>query len=390
MRSQEDLIRTLRTAAEHAEPAPTLAAAVAARRRARRRGQRLRVALAAAAAVVLVAGGTTAVLSDRDEQARPAVTRSAEPVAVPVAEVWPEAVFTMPGTAVDGRDYLPITALGPTEILVGAPAPAGGLDRLEAFDTGTRTFRTIGDMPKPKVPGYGFRDVKAGEKHIVWWGESPDAGDDAFANFWHVPRTGGETQHIAHLTGEFAQVDGFDIVGDHIVFSIEQGGVYRLPLTGGEPRKIDGTDGLHLTSWPLAAAYPTGEPHAQERTVDLETGRSVEASAPSGAQAFVCGSRWCAGTSDDGAFRQRLDGSDRRPLPAGLELLAFRGLLADRFVFGRLSSGTITTAVYDLDTGKFAGLSGGGSELGFGVPRPTVFHWGDRGELTVLNLLAVR
>ncbi|MFD2356697.1 hypothetical protein ACFSTC_56730 [Nonomuraea ferruginea] len=185
MRSEEDLIRTLHTAAGHAEPEPTLAASVAARRRSRRREGWARTALAAAA-VVLVAGGTTVVLSDGGGRARPAaeVTRGVEQA----AEVWPEAMFTVPGTAVDGREYQPMAAISPAEVLVSAVAPGVKPDRLEVFDTGIRQFRTVTSMPKPNVPGYRFRDVKARDNHIVWWGETPHAGEGAWADFWYVPR----------------------------------------------------------------------------------------------------------------------------------------------------------------------------------------------------------
>ncbi|MEV4837821.1 hypothetical protein AB0K05_25085 [Nonomuraea sp. NPDC049486] len=385
MRSEEDLIRTLRTAAGHAEPEPTLAASVAARRRSRRRGGWARVALAAAA-VVLVAGGTTAVLSDGGGRARPAAepTRGVEQA----AEVWPEAMFTVPGTAVDGREYQPMAAISPAEVLVSAVAPGVKPDRLEVFDTGIRQFRTVTSMPKPNVPGYRFRDVKARDNHIVWWGETPHAGEGAWADFWYVPRAGGESGHVAKLTGELAQVDAVDITGDHIVFSVERGGVYRLPLTGGKPEKIKGTDGLHLRSWPLAAGYTAGESHErnQNRTVNLETGRSADVSVPSGARGLICGIQWCAGVLDGGPFRQRPDGSDRRPIPADLRPLVFEGLPADRFVLGRLSSGPVIQALYDLTTEEVVGLD----EAEFGGGVPTVFSWREGSNLTVVNLLAVR
>ncbi|MEV4105684.1 hypothetical protein AB0J42_36040 [Nonomuraea sp. NPDC049649] len=372
MRSEEDLIRTLRTAAGHAAPEPALAAAVAARRRARRRGQWLRMTLAAAA-VVLVAGGTTAVLSHGGGQVRPAAETS---------RVWPEAVFTMPGEAADGREYRPLGAISPTEVLVSAVKP-GEPDRLESFDTTTGRFRTIGPMFRPAERHYRFQDVKAGEKRIVWWGETTYTGTGSWANFWSVPRAGGEPESVATVNGELARVDGFDLTGGHIVFSVEQGGVYRIPLPQGKPEKIEGTDGLHLRSWPLAAGYTSDG--NQNRVVNLETGQSTDISVPDGARGLGCGAEWCAGVLGDGPFRQRPDGSDRRPLPAALSPLASRGLLAGRFVLARLSSGQVY-ALYDTSSGKVVHLDG----AEFDGDTPTIFSWRDGSEITVVNLLAVR
>lgn len=338
----------------------------------RRRRQRSQ-ALLAAAAVVLVAGGTTAVLSHGGGQVRPAAETT---------RAWPEAVFTMPGEAADGREYRPLGAISPTEVLVSAVKP-GEPDRLESFDTRTGQFRTIGAMYRPPERHYRFRDVKAGEKRVVWWGETTYTGTGSWANFWSVPRAGGEPESVATVNGELARVDGFDLTGGHIVFSVEQGGVYRIPLPQGKPEKIEGTDGLHLRSWPLAAGYTSDG--NQNRVVNLETGQSTGIPVPDGARGLGCGPEWCAGVLGDGPFRQRPDGSDRRPLPAALSPLASRGLLAGRFVLARLSSGQVY-ALYDTSTGKVVHLDG----AEFDGDTPTIFSWRDGSEITVVNLLAVR
>lgn len=442
MRSEEDLIRTLRSAAGHVQGPPrvaataggrgSLAGAVAARRRARRLRQRATVVLAAAA-VVIVAGGMAAILSRGGEQALPAVSAttstSAQAQIRPAAEVWPQAVFTMPAKAEDGWKYRPVTGLSATEVLLSVESAFEKAGRLEVYDTTAKRTRVLGDVPAPKdVKGYFAQDFEVGERHIAWYGRTPNNADK-WADFWIMPRDGGKARRLRQVTGTMAEVERIGVTGDSVVWSVKRGGVYRVPIAGGAPEPIAGTEGLRLASWPWAAGYEEdGAPgHAnQNRLVNLETGESVTVPAPKGTTGLICGPVWCYGQGDGSTIIQRHDGSGRKGLPGGMEMHGMGQLLGDRFaLLTAYRSGdpgkeyVSLVATYDPATGRIGGMSrfvqNGGAGFGLGISSSptTIVYWDEdlkyevvctrkkgtnvcdpkeRGggkELTVLNLAAV-
>ncbi|MEV0597262.1 hypothetical protein [Nonomuraea cavernae] len=398
MRSEDDLIRTLRTAADQAgQPVTGLAGAVASRRRTRRVRQRMQVALAAAA-VVIVAGGTTSVLTGAGERAEPAVTVTTGPPRderpLPqfkrAAEVWPGAVFKMPAKAADGWKYRPVTGLSATEVLLAAESSFEKAGRLEVFDASTGKTRVVGDMPAPDgVKGYFVQDVEAGEKYFVWYGGTPN-NPDKWADFWIMPREGGTARRVGKVTGELSRVEKVGVTDDFLVWSLRKGGVYRMPLTGGAPEQLDGTDGLHLLSWPLAVAYAPGErgQKNQSRVVDLETGTATEVQAETGTTGLTCGPEWCFGMRDDRTLVRRLDGSDGKLLPEGMSFFGGGHILGDRFarldapIGGDPAKHYIASAVvYDPVTGLTGGISrvhpdgGGGFGTGTSSSPTTIVYW---------------
>ena len=131
-RTEEQLARALRAAADLApEPPADLVLSVAVRRR-RRRRRRLQTALAVTGVVAVIGTGMTvmkgAFVQRHDEAAAEPIASAsvtATPMATqqtftPAARVWPDAVFRMPAKARDGFAYRPVTALGPTEVLLSA------------------------------------------------------------------------------------------------------------------------------------------------------------------------------------------------------------------------------------------------------------------------------
>lgn len=404
MRSEEDLIRTLRTAADQATQPPaapgSLSYAVTARRRARRFRQRAQVALAAAA-VVIVAGGTVTVLSSGGGQAAPAVTVDESTVdkstvkesfsqVKPVGEVWPGAVVKMPTKAADGWKYRPVTGISPTEVLVTAESSFEKAGRLEVYDTSTGTARVVGEMPAPEgVKGYFSQAVEVGEKYYAWYGETPN-NSDKWADFWILPREGGTARQVGEVTGDLSRVERIGVTGEHLVWSVRQGGVYRIPLTGGSPEKIDGTDGLHLTSWPLAAGYAPGEREEknQNRVVNLETGQSTAIEAAPGTTRLTCATDWCFGAQRDRTVVQRIDGADQKQLPEGMEFFGGGELLGERFALASPSGGgdpaedyIPAQMVYDPATGQIGGVHRrspeGSASYGFGISSSptTIMYW---------------
>ncbi|TMR90737.1 hypothetical protein [Nonomuraea basaltis] len=386
MRGEQDLVRTLRTAAGQVERID-LAEGVAARRRGRRTRQRVRVALAAAA-VVAIAGGTTVALSGEGRRAQPAVTATpSAPRFTSAAEVWPNAVAKMPTRNSEGMSIHPVTALSATEVLMLASPNGASWERamrLEVYDTARKTARVLGEIPPVKkisvpvpqaLPGPAV--IAVDSRYIAW---SARADNRPRMSFWIMPRAGGAARKVV----EAAMVaDAVALSGDSLVWSLAKGGVYRVPLTGGTPARLPGTDGLHLTAWPWAAGY---EGRAlvknQNRVVNLETGQSFDVSVPKGARMLRCVSQWCVGELKNRVVVQRVDGSERKTLPSALRPYGPSEPLGDGDRFALVSvhdpdknkPGVPLAVMYDLATGMMTGLGERipGTE-GRGVTRGV--HW---------------
>ncbi|MEV0613667.1 hypothetical protein AB0I81_10125 [Nonomuraea sp. NPDC050404] len=367
MRSEEDLVETLRAAAGQAGPA-NFAEGVSRRRRARQRGR----VLLAAAAVVTVVGGTTAVLSGQEPAAPPVAASPAPRSIVPVAELWPRAVLKIPA---DGGEAYPVTGLSATELLMATKT------RLQVYDSATGKTRVLGEIPYP-MKQYFPQGFAVGERYIAWHGENDENRE--WADFWIMPREGGEARRIGEVA---ADVDGVGLTGDHLVWSLRKGGVYRMPLSGGTPELLPGTDRLHLSSWPWAREG--GDGANTTRIANLETGQSTAVALPEGIDMMQCHPQWCAGVRDGRLIVQRVDGSGRTTLPGTLLRMGFRWLYGDRYALFLLNTPERQQPVlYDLTTGTMAGLGDGAQSLISPSPS-TVLFWGTGKERTVLNLKAV-
>ncbi|MFI6920867.1 hypothetical protein ACIBIZ_13015 [Nonomuraea spiralis] len=421
MSDEQDLIRTLRTAADQVERRD-LVASVARRRRARRTRQRVKVLLAAVA-VVVIAGGTTAIVSGEDgRDAPPAVQvtpSSSVPAARPAAELWPKAVVKVPMRDSEGRGVQLVTGLGTTEVLLVVNSAFEKAGRLEVYDSASGTTRALGDIPSPRKKYYP-QLFAASREYIAWFGTTPQ-DSVPWADFWVMPAQGGKARRVGEVD---ADVDRIALAGDSLVWSVKEGGVYRMPLTGGAPERLPATDGLHLMAWPWAAGLSDDRPFAnQNRVVNLETGRSADVALPEKAEGVQCDAQWCVGMLDEHVLVQRIDGSGRRTLPQGLRLRPGRTLLGGSYALFRVydpdryKSGVPIAMLYDLATGTMAGvgersvgvLSGNvGAGASFSSPSTAVFWDADekyyeqcangqcqvktRGggkEYTVLNLAAV-
>ncbi|MGI5493454.1 hypothetical protein [Microtetraspora malaysiensis] len=389
MRTEQELTEALRNAANGVPVPADLERGVADRRR-RRTRRRHGSLLAAAGVVAVVLGGTAVVRGGH-------VPPSADPVASAAAgapdvadagadqvrralDVWPEAVATFPKKAADGFKYRPVTALGPTEILLTAEASFEKAGRLEAYDTRTRASRVLATMP-PRGKGYYPQDFEVGRDYIAWYGTTPN-DDRKWADFWVVPRQGGDPIRVGEVTGDLALVDRIGVTGDHIVWSPKSGGVYRMPIAGGEPEKIEGTDGLWLDSWPWARDVAGGTfPDERQRNanqtllVDLENGTRRTITPPPGVTGLRCSTEWCLSTSDMKALAMRIDGTDVRELTGYSNTMEIHGGR-----FAALEAGLST--IYDLATGKAGGIGavsadgrGGGWGHGTSSSPTQVFYW---------------
>ncbi|MEV0382579.1 hypothetical protein [Nonomuraea sp. NPDC050643] len=366
MRDEQDLIQTLRAAADQVRRSD-LAEGVARRRRTRRTRQRVQVLLAAVA-VVAIAGGVTAVLPGEDRQQpgpavevspSPSVSEALVPATKPVAELWPQAMLKVPLKNPDGWKTYPVTGLSATEVLLVANSRFEKAGRLETYDSASGRSRVLGSIPSPEKKYYP-QLFAVGAEYIAWFGETPQDSDD-WADFWIMPRQGGAARRVGEVD---ADVEKIAVTDGFVVWSVRKGGVYRMPLSGGgAAERLPGTDGLHLTAWPWAAGRAGERPDAnQNRLVNLETGQSFDVSLPAGVEAMQCNAQWCVGVLEGHVIVQRIDGSERKSLPQGLRPNRMRSLMGDRYaVFkvydpDRTKTDVPIAVVYDLATGVSAGI----------------------------------
>lgn len=394
MRTEEELVRALRAGAAGA-PDTDLLAGVA---RLRRRRTMRRVQVLAAAAVIAVAGTGTAVVRGLDpgegEGSRPAATAmvTVPPVAATVTELWPQALFTMPATNADGWRYRPVTALGATQVLLAAESSFEKAGTFEIYDTGTGTARVVTRVPRGKgLKRYFPQSATVGPADIAWSGLGERADGTRVREIWTAPLAGGAARLLATRTGEDADLDGISIGGGHVVWSETDGGVWRVPLAGGDPERVPGGDGLHLIAWPWAADVakgPEGFEHNQTRLVNLADGTTRTTAAPPGVTGWRCGPVWCHGQRDDGLLIQRSDGTGtpRSRQVHGGRMHAYPAL--ERFL--------VDSQVYDLAADKLGRLDEPTDWYGTGTSSEpsTILYWGaTKGdkpdEFRVLNLAAV-
>lgn len=166
-----------------------------------------------------------------------------------------------------------------------------------------------------------------------------------------------------------------------------------MPMGGGVPERIEGTDGLHLLSWPLAVDFGAKESGStyrnQTRVVNLETGRGTEVKAPEGVKNLRCGPTWCFGDWGDEVLVQKLDGSDRKTLP-GLSSRSDANNVSGRFGMLDAVEGANTgdylssLVVYDPDSGFTVRMgTGNGGTWGRGISSPTSILYWDEGKKQV-------
>jgi hypothetical protein len=406
VRTEQDLRAALQEAAARAVGPADIADAVRVRR-GRRTRRRHQVALASAAVVIVVAGGSAVLrgggstATETTATSTTAISATAAPAAsvpasagpdlrksVPARAVWPDAVSTIPAEAPDGSGYSPLTALSPTQLLMIARTEFEKTDRLDVYDTGTGESRVITRMP-PSKKGYYQQRFEVGADYIGWYGTMPNDRKGGWADFWVAPRAGGAATKVGEVTGDLSGVSAIGVSSDSFVWSIRPGGVYRMPLTGGSPEKLAGTDGLWLSSWPWAVDVPPDQlGQVQERNqaelVNLETGDKRVIIPPAGVKGLRCSIEWCLGRKGDEVIVMRPDGSGlgRIPVPSSYTVLACGSH------FAQVSG----AGVYDLNTGKTAivGMHYGGYSWGATSSPTTLFSWeAGRGKLEVLNLLAV-
>ncbi|MEV4395591.1 hypothetical protein [Nonomuraea sp. NPDC049607] len=271
----------------------------------------------------------------------------------PVGQVWPGAVHEIPATGPGGRVFKP-DAFVTDRVLVGRTLTANRLDGIWSYELDKRLFTQVAPLTDLGVANDA---VVVGDGYVAW-----SSYRDGKSEIWAVPVTGGVPRAIATLTAVMSSDNAYSgikklaIAGGMAVWSPPDGGVYRVPLKGGNVSLIPGTKGFYLVEWPWAGwpAHDTTVDHPITRPFqqlkDVLTGRSRNAVAQKGRSSWSdCGPTWCF----NGTAAWQRDGTHRRDLPG-----TARGtLLSGRFVLldQRDPGGGQSLAVHDVAT-KRTGL----------------------------------
>ncbi|MEU7001573.1 hypothetical protein [Nonomuraea sp. NPDC046570] len=402
MRTEDELAGALRRAAELA-PEPDLLAGLAVRRR-RRTRKRAQAALAVVAVIGVAGAGTalargglggpSANTGETSVHSGPTPSSEAPVSSGPIEEVWPQAVFTMKATNADNWRYRPITGTSATTLLLNAESSFEKAGAIELYESATGESRVITKVPVTKGLKRYFPQATAADQSNVAWYVTATKDGEPVTEFWTAPLAGGEARQIASFAEGDLGVESIALAGEHVVWSVKEGGVFRLPLSGGAPEQLPGSGGLHLIQWPWAGDVAAGREDMdanQSKVVNLETGEVRPILVPDEVRGLRCGPVWCHGWRAAGiGFAQRVDGTRPRVIP-GLPMS--RGLsrypILDRFLLGN-------DKIHDLETGTIVTYTSTGSWNGVGTSfePSTIVYWGttkgDRpAEYGVVNLAAV-
>lgn len=309
--------------------------------------------LAVAAAIVLTVTVTfvaTRSVAPAPPAARP--TPHVGPFAPPVEQVWPNAVHEIPTTAPGNRAFKPDVFVT-DRIVVGRGLSRNRPDSIWSYDVDKRRFTRIARL----LNGFSITNepVVFGHGYVAW-----SALVDRNMEIWAVPVTGGVPRRLAAVPATITSdnvimgADRLAIADGAVVWSPEEGGVYRLPLKGGQPTLVSGTRGFYLAEWPWAGwprndssvDYPIAR--SMEHLKNVLTGETRNATPPAGRTSWDgCGVMWCF----NGVEAWRRDGTARRALPGSAtsgDLYSGRYvLLHQRDIAGRGAA-----AVHDLVTGR--------------------------------------
>ncbi|MFC4533590.1 hypothetical protein [Sphaerisporangium dianthi] len=344
MRTEEELAGALRAIAERT-PQVDLLAGVATKRR-RRRHRRARAVLASACAAALGWGALIMWPSP------PRTTVETTPPDKTIEQVWPQAVFTMPGR------YRPLAAISATQVLVREEPGT-----IEVYDVTTRRARVVARLSQAPA------QVAVDDERVAWLAEG---------YLWTAPLRGdGEAGRVGPVENEAA--DRIALADDHVAWSAPLDGVWwRSVSEGNRPARVARSKGLQLTAWPWATDEPLDVRTNPTKIVNLENGRTTTITPARGVEGLRCGPTWCLGTRGDDSVVQRIDGSRLR-VPKGLHAYPLHYPYEDRFIIG-------ATAVYDAHTDRLVPFQAPNGEWSTGQG---LIFWSQNGAVRGVNLAAV-
>lgn len=351
MNDVEEVLRRTFARAEARMPAtpPDLLRQVTAERT--RRTRRGLVAATAVATFLVI--WAVSVMTWRAPESPPAITAKPAPhvherrivkeIAPPLERVLPSAIAEVPRKVSNGEAFTPKlfidsrTMLGYVSKKGYDPSP-----ELWAYHLESQTFQRLTVVDHPIAPV----DAMAVGEGVIAWFEYVDRD----IHIMTIPVTGGTPHTAVSFPAELAvdkangdTIHGVDLaVGGGRIFwsSTKSGGVNQVPVEGGEPSFVPGTEGLHLFSWPWAGR-PVDRSGTMTNLLNLSTGERLDD--PMRAR---CAVTWCL----TGNQATRRDGGKVLDLPGDSP----RSLVADRFVIMDQvdEKGRKASVIFDLATSR--------------------------------------
>ncbi|MET7422330.1 hypothetical protein [Dactylosporangium sp. NPDC005555] len=266
MMMEEQLRMTLERASTDGPPPPVdLLERVESGHRRRRRNRQAGwsavagvAALAVAGAAVLLPRPTTdpVVSTTPTPTPSPSVHEPAAKDAPRADVVWPQAVIEIPAKFGAGANE-PITMLDEHRMLLAVRVSADKVVSLAVYDARNRTEKVLTDLPDPPgVRGYWPGAFTAGDGMIVWTAYAYGKDGSQTTEYWTMRDDGtGKRRSLQASVGERVIVVDGTLYGS----DVNRGGIKRMPVTGGTPQKVAGSEGFEITSWPWAvSAAPMG------------------------------------------------------------------------------------------------------------------------------------
>jgi len=289
----------------------------------------------------------------------------------PVMETWPEVYHTIPAKLPDGRKIRPQFLLGEREVLATTEAGFEHADELWTVNLDSKNAQLITRIPDPAPDKTGYAShFTIGSAYVVWWDSYRKAGEN-YTRIWKVPVIGGDPVLVSTVPGNFGVVDDRLVVHREMIYfsSSSTGGVWQVPLAGGDAGPIADTRGYQIVSWPWIGSpgacdvWPpkdsceVTQPGALRVYTELrnvETGEQRTVRLPdSDLRGARCGVSYCvtrSGSDDTKSVIFTRDGSRSQSLPG------YAGIpFADRFlVIIERGNGLKLKAIllYDLETGR--------------------------------------
>ncbi|MGI5200275.1 hypothetical protein ACQEU6_01430 [Spirillospora sp. CA-108201] len=390
---QHALKTTLKAASLDApQAAPDLLDRLASRARARRRG-RAAMAVVAVTTALLVTGGTVSALGLGDVPRTDTLSgkniddlpseKVPPPVPVPAG-----AVRRAPDTLPNGDKYSPEVALDGTSLLVSTASRSDVPDQLWVYDLQDRQATKVTDIDEPDTSTRYAGNLAVGDAQVVW-SQQGEVSGRSVTEIWAVPLTGGTALKVVSMDSGSKEASsvGQLVVGDGKIRwsraanggAVEDGNneqasdagtaVYEVPLGGGPVRRIPGTDGYRILSWPWIGTPGASSGRAGDadfkRLWNLVTGQTRTVRLPKSQNAWTCWISWCVGGPPLGVTLSRVPATRVLPLAGGagravpaadlpISELPPGSLMYDRFL--SLVNGAEHDTLYDLATGRMMDL----------------------------------
>jgi len=308
-----------------------------------------------------------------------------------LADVWPDAVHVLPTHLADGRQWVPQVMVD-RRALVATDDPDYPRTLL-LIDLRLGQVRKLADLPHP--PGSTLVRFAVGSGHLVW------LNDDTRDQIWRVSLKGGRPHLVATLplNRSGAPADLINpwladrlVIDDNMVYvstvhttvrSGRPGGssrtrnLLRVPLDGGTPQPVPGSEGRQILVWPWLGKLPSddcdpgpmggclGDPpyatdplrpptpdsvlYADLRNLTTGERHITSVPMPRSVRFMACGVSYCLTGGLDGIRASNPDGSDWRDL-RGFFSDWTGPLTLDRFIF--LHERSERVMLHDLKTGR--------------------------------------